>query len=48
MSLTQMNTSKKKEEITPKTSKKINKDLSKKRLHKKKNDSHERTIMMMF
>lgn len=48
MSLTQMNISKKKEEIAPKTSKKINKELSKKSLHKKKNDNHERTMMMMF
>jgi hypothetical protein len=36
MSLTQMNIYKKKKEIIPKTSKKINKELNKKSLHKKK------------
>jgi hypothetical protein len=30
------------------TSKKINKDLSKRSLHKKKNGIHERTMMMLF
>jgi hypothetical protein len=43
-----MNINKKEEEITPKTSKKINKDLNKKNLHQKKNDNHERTMIMMF
>jgi hypothetical protein len=38
----------KKKKIIPKTSKKINKELNKKSLHKKKNDIHERTMMMMF
>jgi hypothetical protein len=43
-----MNIYEKKKEITPKTSKKINKELSKRSLHKKKNGIHERTMMMMF